>query len=114
MRRVVLAALMVAVAAGCGSGTKTTETTDFTPVEHHDVRVYFIRDGKVGPVSRDLPFVTTASLLAAQAKGPTPPERAIGFDPGEATERVAATVFTLSQFAPEKPVTTGSKSYRRS
>src|SRR4051812_22989942 len=110
MRRVVLAALMVAVAAGCGSGAETTETTDFTPVEHHDVRVYFRRDGKVGPVSRDLPFVTTASLLAAQAKGPTAEERAIGFDPGEAREKTAAKTFTLSQFDPAKPVDGHSRS----
>ena len=78
------------------------------------MRVYFLRDGKVGPVARSFDAVTRAALLAAQAAGPTAEERAIGFDPGEATEKLAATVYTLSQFDPLKPVMVDGKSYRRS
>src|SRR3954471_19110509 len=104
MRRVLLAGVVVAVVAGCGNGGKTTETTDFTPVEHHLVSVYFLRDGKIAPVARDLPFVTTASLLAAQAKGPRAAGGAIGFGPGEAREKEAARVYTLTQFDPAKQV----------
>jgi hypothetical protein len=57
--------------------------------------------------------VTRATLLAAQAAGPTGPERAIGFDPGEARETLAATVYTLSQFDPRKPVVVNGKLYSR-
>src|SRR4051812_17536790 len=114
MRRLLCAVAVVLLAAGCGNAAKTTRTTDFTPVEHHLVRVYFLRDGKVGPVSRDLPFVTPASLRAAQAKGPTDEERAIGFDPGEAREQTAAETFTLSQSDPAKPVVVDGKSHTRS
>ena len=109
------------VAAGCGSSSTVTVTTSETvtrtvtrPAERKSVRVYFLRDGKIGPVARSLPSVTRAALLAAQAAGPTAEERAIGFDPGEATEKLAATVYTLSQFDPAKPVVVGGKSYRRS
>ena len=114
-------AAAAALVAGCGSSTTVTVTTTETvtrtvtaPAGKRAVRVYFLRDGKVGPVARELASTSTAALLAAQAEGPTDAERAIGFDPGEATERLAASVYTLSQFAPKQPVTAGSKSYRRS
>ena len=103
--------LVALVAAGCGSSSTVTVTTTETvtetttaPTEQKTVRVYFLRDGKVGPVARTFDVGTRAALLAAQAAGPTAAERAIGFDPGEANERLAATVFTLSQFDPAKPV----------
>jgi hypothetical protein len=105
------------VAAGCGSSSTVTVTTTQTttaPPGEKTVRVYFLRDGKVGPVARSFDSVTRAALLEAQAAGPTAKERAIGFDPGEATEKLGATVYTLSQFDPLKPVVVDGTSYRRS
>jgi immunoglobulin-like protein involved in spore germination len=115
-------ALVGAAAAGCGSTTTVTvtttrtvtETVTTTPATKKTVRVYFMREGKVGPVARDLEQVNRASLLASVAAGPTDLERAIGFTQGEATERTAQEVYTLSQFAPKKPVDVGGKSYTRS
>ena len=119
MRGLWLLALVAVVAAGCGS-TKTvtvtttrTVTVTTTPAAEKTVRVYFMRDGKVGPVSRKLATVDSASLLAAIDSGPSAAERGIGFTQGEATERTAEEVYTLSQFDPAKPVTIGGKSYTR-
>jgi len=120
MRRLSLALLVALAAAGCGSTTTVTVTTTKTvtetvtaPAVKKSVRVYFMRDGKVGPVARQLGTVDRASLLAAVAAGPTDEERGIGFTQGEATERTAEEVYTLSQFAPTKPVQVGGKSYTR-
>jgi germination protein M len=120
MRRLSLALLVALAAAGCGSTTTVTVTTTKTvtetvtaPAAKKSVRVYFMRDGKVGPVARQLGTVDRASLLAAVAAGPTDEERGIGFTQGEATERTAEEVYTLSQFAPTKPVQVGGKSYTR-
>ena len=113
-----VAVLAVVIAAGCGSTTTVTvtqtvtETVTTSPTKK-TVRVYFTRDGKVGPVARRLEKVDRASLLAAVAVGPTEAERAIGFTQGEATERTAEEVYTLSQFDPKKPVEVGGKSYTR-
>jgi len=121
VRRLLLPCLIVALAAGCGGGGKTvtvtttqtvTQTVTTAPAKR-TVRVYFMRDGKVGPVGRQLETVDRASLLAAVSVGPTADERAIGFTQGEATERTAEEVYTLSQFAPSKPVDVGGKSYTR-
>jgi hypothetical protein len=90
-----------------------TVTTTTAPATKEAVRVYFMRDGKVGPVGRQLGTVDRASLLAAVAAGPTDDERDIGFTQGEATERTAEEVYTLSQFEPKKPVEVGGKSYTR-
>ena len=108
-----------ALAAGCGSTTTVTVTTTVTrtvttsPAAKKTVRVYFMRDGFVGPVARRLETVDRASLLAAVATGPTGAERAIGFTQGEATERTAEEVYTLSQFDPKKSVDVGGKRYTR-
>jgi germination protein M len=122
MRRLWLVGLLALVAAGCGSSktvtvttTRTvTETVTTSPAAKKTVRVYFMRDGKVGPVARQLETVDRASLLAALDAGPTAAERAIGFTQGEATERTAQEVYTFSQVAPKKPVEVGGKSYTRS
>lgn len=121
MRRALLAVLLVVLVAGCG-GSKTTTVTETQtvtqttppPTMAKTVRVYFLREGKVAPVARTLGLVTNATLLAEQAKGPSAKERAIGFDSGEAREKLAATVYTLSQFDPAQPVVVDGKSYRRS
>ena len=119
MRRLWLP-LLVALAAGCGSTTTVTVTTTKTvtetvtaPAAKKTVRVYFMRGGKVGPVARQLETVDRASLLAAVAAGPSDDERGIGFTQGEATERTAEEVYTLSQFAPAKPVQVAGRSYTR-
>jgi hypothetical protein len=117
MRRLWLLVLLVPLAAGCGS-TETvtvtvTQTITTTPATKKTVRAYFMREGTVGPVARELETVDRASLLAAVAAGPTAEERAIGFTQGEATERTAEEVYTLSQFDPAKPVDVGGKSYTR-
>jgi hypothetical protein len=120
VRRLALLAVVALASAGCGGGTTTvtvTQTvtqTGTTAPARKSVRVYFMRHGKVGPVARRLDTVDRASLLAAVAAGPTADERGIGFTQGEATERTAEEVYTLSQFAPTKPVNVGGKSYTRS
>src|SRR5262249_24988716 len=108
MRRLWLLAFVVVVAGGCGSKATVTVTTvqrvtvppgtTTTGQSARTVRVYFMRDGKVGSVARSLETVDRASLLAAVAAGPTRDERDIGFTQGEATERTAEEVYTLSQF----------------
>jgi hypothetical protein len=121
VRRLFLPCLIVAVAAGCGGGgttvtvttTQTVTQTVTTAPAKKTARVFFMRDGKVGPVGRQLETVDRASLLAAVDDGPTAEERAIGFTQGEATERTAEEVYTLSQFEPSKPVDIGGKSYTR-
>ena len=123
MRRLWLLASIAVVAAGCGSNAAvtvtTTETvtappgTTTTAPSTRTVRVFFMRDGKVGPVARSLDTVDRASLLAAVAAGPTREERDIGFTQGEATERTVEEVYTLSQFDPTKPVVVAGKSYTR-
>ena len=94
--------------SGCGSGS--AETTH--------VRVYFLRDGKVGPVARAVPAADPrAGALAALRAGPTAEERAIGLTslvpPGLANEWIGATrpglaqvVYTLTQF-PGSPTALG-------
>jgi germination protein M len=118
VRRLVPLFVVAAVAAGCGTKTVTvtttvTQATTTTAPRTTTVRVYFMRDGKVGPVARELTSARPADLLDALNAGPTSEERAVGFTSGEATERIAQTVYTLSQFAPTKPVTVGGKSHTR-
>ena len=118
MRRLSLLALITLAAAGCGSTTTVTVTSTVTetvtaPSPAKTVRVYFMRDGKIGPVGRQPATVDRASLLAEVDAGPTDEERAIGFTQGEARERTAEEVYTLSQFEPAKPVDVGGQSYRR-
>ncbi len=121
MRRLLVVALVAAAAAGCGSTTTVTvtttqtvtETVTTTPAAKKTVRVYFMRNGKIGPVARQLERVDRSSLLAAVAAGPSSAERAIGFTQGEATGRTTEELYTLSQFDPNKPVDIGGKSYTR-
>ena len=107
--------------AGCGSQTTTvtvartqtvtrTVTTTVTPTA---VRLYFMRDGKVGPVARQVTSTAREALLAALNDGPIEEEKRLGFSAGEGDERTAETIFTLSQFDPSKPVELGGKHYTR-
>ena len=119
MRRLSLALLVALAAAGCGSTTTVTVTTKTVtetvtaPAVKKSVRVYFMRDGKVGPVARELQSADRASLLAALDAGPSDAERAIGFTQGRGNELTAEKVYTLSQFDPRRSVDVAGKSYTR-
>jgi hypothetical protein len=120
VRRLVPLLGAVLVVAGCGN-TKTVTVTQTrtvtrvvtTTVTPTTVRLYFMRDAKVGPVSRQLTSTTRDALLAALNDGPTEEEKRLGFAAGEGAERTAEIVYTLSQFDPSKPVEVGGKQYTR-
>jgi len=118
MRRLWFLALLLPLAAACGSTKTVTVTTTKTVTQtattaKNDVRVYFMRDGKVGPVAREAETTDRTALLAALEAGPTDAERAIGLTQGTGNERTAEEVYTLSQFAPQQAVDVGGRSYTR-
>jgi hypothetical protein len=97
MRRLVLLGAMGLLVTACGHAARsstpppplpgstsatTVTTTQTTPPaqEKANVRVYFLRDGKVAPVSRTVsaPAVATGALAQLRA-GPTTSEKARGF-----------------------------------
>jgi hypothetical protein len=111
--------LLVVLVAGCG-GSKETATTTVPPSTTTTAQpgptaaVYLERDGKVAPVRRT--FAGGASkqaLLAAVAAGPTPREQAIGFSTPTGQVKLAAQVYTLSQFTPAVPIVIGGKGFYR-
>jgi hypothetical protein len=116
--------LVVALAAvGCGSTktltvtvttTRTVTRAVTTTVTPTTVRLYFLRDGKLGPVSREVTATTRDALLAALNDGPTEEEKRIGFASAEGANQTAEIVYTLSQFNPSKPVVVDGKRYTRS
>jgi hypothetical protein len=115
MRRLWFLAFLLPLAAACGSTkTVTVTVTATTAPTTHAARVYFMRDGKVGPVARELASTDRAALLAALDAGPTDAERALGFAQGTGNARTAEEVYTLSQFAPTRAVAVGGKTYTRS
>jgi hypothetical protein len=72
----ILAAVLLLVGCGGDDEATTTETTTTAPVETVAVKVYWLRDGKVWPVRRDVEqteAVATAAL-AELAAGPTDEE----------------------------------------
>jgi germination protein M len=75
--RLALAALALVLLAGCAGDDEAGETTT-TPGETTEVGVYFLRDGEVWPVAREVD--TTESVenaaLAALLEGPTEQEEA--------------------------------------
>jgi hypothetical protein len=123
----VLALALGLLAAGCGGDDEASETTTTTtaPVETAEIRVYFLRDGKVWPVLREVdPAEGEASAaMAALVQGPTAQEEAdldlstaipeageeaeVSIDDGVAAvqldaeladEGLAQVVYTLTQF----------------
>ena len=90
MKRIALALVLVAALAGCGGANQPAETTPraepATAGETTPLRVYFLRDGKVGPVARSVPHTQGVATAALQEllKGPTSTEQGIGL-----TTRVA-------------------------
>jgi hypothetical protein len=103
--------VLVFALAACG-GTKTVTFTRTVTSEliTAPVRIYFVRDGKVAPVSRTLP-ISRESFLRALAAGPSAAERRLGLTGGGG---LPDAVYTLSQFDPEKPVAVRGKQYMRS
>src|SRR5437660_12930659 len=85
--------VLLASLAGCGgTGSEPVGTT---------VHVYFLRDGKVAPVAREVPAVGAAAAAEqALAKGPKAAERAVGLTTAPAGSRAfrAQRACTRSQF----------------
>jgi germination protein M len=141
LRRVVPLALVL-VAAGCGGGEKATEPTETLPTvgQKTEVRVYWLRDGKVWPVRREVDTTggvingTVAQLLV----GPSQRERTdldaksaipgsvtraeIDTSAGVATVKISGSVprpalaqlvYTLTQFPNVDSVEIGGRSYSR-
>ena len=121
-RALLLAVAAALLLAGCGddsSGETTTTAADTT-----SARVYFLRDGKVWPVSREINAAEdrTTALTAELAKGPTEQEKQdlsltteIPSDP-DATYTTAAFaqwVYTLTQFPTMKSVEIAGMRYTR-
>jgi Immunoglobulin-like domain of bacterial spore germination len=120
VRRLVFLLVALLVVAGCGNSktvtvtqTRTVTRVVTTTVTPTTVRLYFMRDDNVGPVSRQLTSTTRDALLAALNDGPTEEEKRLGFAAGEGAERTAEIVYTLSQLDPSKPVEVGGKQYTR-
>ena len=122
MRRLLPCFALALVAAGCGSGSTTTVTvtttrvvtrTVTTEVTPQTVRLYFFRDDKLGPVSRQVTSTSREALLAALNEGPTEEEKRIGFEAAQGDGLTAEIVYTLSQFDPAKPVVVAGKSHTR-
>jgi hypothetical protein len=122
VRRLLPFFALALVAAGCGGGSTTTVTvtttrvvtrTVTTEVTPQTVRLYFFRDGKLGPVSRQVTSTSREALLAALNEGPTEEEKRLGFEAAQGDGLTAEIVYTLSQFDPAKPVVVAGKSHTR-
>jgi len=120
VRRLLGLLVIATLAAGCG-GTKTVTVTETrtvtrvvtTTVAAETVRLYFMRDGKLGPVSRQVTSTSRQALIAALNDGPTEEEKRIGFRAAQGDNLTAEIVYTLSQFDPGKPVEVAGKQYTR-
>jgi len=84
MKRIALSLFLVVVLAGCGGAKNSTQTTGTqtatTAAGTTTLRVYFLRDAKVGPAGRAVPRTqaVAASALEELLKGPSPAEAGIG------------------------------------
>jgi germination protein M len=76
LARLALVLVALALAAGCGDDEEATPTdTTTAPVETTQVRVYFLRDGKVWPVAREVSETDTVeAAVQAVLLGPTEQE----------------------------------------
>lgn len=140
-----LIALLSALGAcGGGSGTPTettvtTQTTETEPPETTSLRVYFLLNGKVQPVAREVPKTRAVARAALEQllAGPNATERELGlttgFDMGArvlsvevenglATVALSGTydraglaqlVYTLTQFPTVKAIPSGKTRYTR-
>jgi hypothetical protein len=138
-RALLLAVAAVFLVAGCGGDDNEatpTETTTVTLPALSGGRVYWLHDGKVWPVARQLPATDTAdAALAELVRGPSAAEQEIGLktaipreakvslnSSGELTVEglgepfdaaLAQIVYTLTQFPTVKSVEYNGKSYTR-
>lgn len=120
-------ALLLVVAAGfllagCGDDSSTDTTT--TSAGSSALHVYFLRNGKVWPVTREVDASEdrTTALAAELAKGPTAQEvQDLGLTteyPGASDEKystgaLAQWVYTLTQFPHATSVEVDGKTYTR-
>jgi len=140
--RVLLAVAVVLLAAGCGGGDSEPAATDTgtttTPGETVDVRVYWLRDGKVWPALREVEetqAVASAALEELQ-NGPTEMKKGdLGFTSAVSADFQGVTisegvaypdglidlsqeglgqiVYTLTQFPTIESVEIGGQRYTR-
>jgi spore germination protein GerM len=132
VRRALLAVAVVLLTSGCGENGDTLESQG-PPVEPTEASVYFLRDGKVWPVSRQIPALDAADLPTAAITellaGPTEQEgtelglttgipeagevpdvsvedgvAAVPFDVQLVDEALAQIVYTLTRFPTVKRV----------
>jgi Immunoglobulin-like domain of bacterial spore germination/Sporulation and spore germination len=129
--------------AACGGGgettvTVTTTSTTTTPAETTSLRVYFLKDGKVQPVAREVPKTqaVAGAALRALLRGPSKVEQQLGItsdmpDSGHVVLESlsggvarlttsdlskfaqAQVVYTLTQFPTVKAVEVNGKRYTR-
>ncbi len=85
MKRIALALVLVVGLAGCGGANTANQTTTgaqatTTGADTTSLRVYFLRDEKVGPVRRGVPRTQAVAAAAMQEllKGPLQAETGIG------------------------------------
>ncbi len=84
MRRIALALVLVVGLAGCGGTKNSTQSTATEPTttaaNTTTLRVYLIRDGKVGPAGRAVPPTQAVATAAMDEllKGPSSEEAGIG------------------------------------
>jgi germination protein M len=85
MKRITLALVLVVGLAGCGGANNAEQTTTgaqatTTGADTTLLRVYFLRDEKVGPVGRGVPRTQAVASAAMQEllKGPSAAETGIG------------------------------------
>lgn len=121
IRALLLAVSLTLFVAAC-SGDSTSETT--TGAQTKSVRVYFLRDGKVWPVHREIATggVWNPLLLEQLRRGPTKAERALGLTSevpqGDTTDLSAGAgaqlVYTMTQFpAGDTTIEVGGIRYTR-
>ncbi len=144
MRHALLGLLLVLALAGCGGGddeaTTGTETTTTAPATTTTVRVYWLYEGKVWPVAREVDDTATAATAALEQLllGPTDEEEvqfefssaipdgveleSVEVEDGVAgvelsgdvsEEALAQVVYTASQFPAVEAVEIGGESYTR-
>jgi germination protein M len=115
------------MAAGCGATKTVTVTTTrtvtkaaTTPIMQKSVRVYMLRDRRVAPTGRVIAapqgVVRASDLIDLLRAGPSTKDREAGLTsaPLDTRQGLAQIVYTLTQFAPSKPVVYKGTSYRRS
>jgi germination protein M len=137
LRLLPIAAVLALAACSGGGDTTVTVTTTVPPKGTTMLRVYFLKDGKVQPVAREVPktqAVASASINEL-LKGPTKVEQQlgltsdmpdsftgyVGLKDGVAQLRIsglsrlalAQAVYTLTQFSTVKAVEVDGKRYTR-